>query len=332
MVNSADFSGKLAVDVKDLGALRESAKQNSPDSIKAAAKQFEALFMNMVMKSMREATPQDGLFENQQTKMYTSMLDQQISQNLANRGVGLADVLVRQLSNNRGIAAEPAKNGEAAADANTSAGVALPGNVNPTRQAQIAAFQEQLRLQNADGGLSNGVQFNPMSAPAAASAPIDARSRSRHAHVRAFEDRVGQHAEEASRATGIPAKFMVGQAALESGWGKREIRAPDGSNSHNLFGIKATSGWKGKVVEVATTEYVNGVPHAKMEKFRAYDSYADSFRDYARMLTKNPRYENVIASAGDASSFAHGLQRAGYATDPQYAAKLTRIIQQTLSA
>ncbi len=334
MVNSADLSGKLAVDVKDLSALRESAKQNSPDSIKAAAKQFEALFMNMVMKSMREATPQEGLFDSQQTKMYTSMMDQQISQTLANRGVGLADVLVRQLSNNRGVAVEPGKEGGAAAGANagTNAGMGLPGGVNPTRQAQIAAFQEQLRLQNEDGGLSNGVRFNPMSAPAAAPVYAEAKSRARAPHVRAFEDRVGQHAEEASRATGIPAKFMLGQAALESGWGKREIRAADGSNSHNLFGIKATSGWKGKVVEVATTEYVNGVPHAKMEKFRAYDSYADSFRDYARMLTKNPRYENVIANAQDASSFAHGLQRAGYATDPQYAAKLIRIIQQTLSA
>src|SRR5690606_12274707 len=96
MNNSVDLSGKLALDARDLGALRQSSRENSPESIKAAAKQFEALFMNMVMKSMREATPQEGMFDNQQTKMYTSMLDQQLSQTLANRGVGLADVLVRQ--------------------------------------------------------------------------------------------------------------------------------------------------------------------------------------------------------------------------------------------
>ncbi len=333
MTNSVDFSGKLAVDVKDLSALRESARQNSPESVKAAAKQFEALFMNMIMKSMREATPQEGMFESQQTKMYTSMLDQQLSQTLANRGVGLAEVLERQLSNNRGVTPPvPGAEGAAATDTSANAGMTLPGTLNSTRQAQIAAFQEQLRLQNEDGGRSNGSLFNPMSTPAAASAPTEGKSRARQSHVRAFEDRLGQHAEEASRATGIPAKFMLGQAALESGWGKREIRAADGSNSHNLFGIKATGGWKGKVVEVATTEYINGTPHAKMEKFRAYDTYADSFRDYARLLTTNPRYENVIANAQDASSFAQGLQRAGYATDPNYAAKLTRIIEQNLSA
>jgi flagellar protein FlgJ len=150
--------------------------------------------------------------------------------------------------------------------------------------------------------------------------------------VRAFEERLGAHAEQASRATGIPAKFMLGQAALESGWGRHEIRAADGSPSHNLFGIKATGGWQGRVVEVATTEYVNGVAQRKMEKFRAYDSYADAFSDYASLLSNNPRYRGVLANAGDASGFAWGLQRAGYATDPQYAAKLTRIIERNLAA
>jgi flagellar protein FlgJ len=123
---------------------------------------------------------------------------------------------------------------------------------------------------------------------------------------------------------------MLGQAALESGWGKREIQNADGSASHNLFGIKAGPGWKGKVVTAVTTEYVNGVPQTRVEKFRAYDSYAAGFKDYAALLTNNPRYERVLASAGDAASFAHGLQRAGYATDPHYAAKLSRIINHSL--
>ncbi|QAU34350.1 flagellar assembly peptidoglycan hydrolase FlgJ [Janthinobacterium sp. 17J80-10] len=339
MSNSVDFSGKLALDSRGLGALRESARQQSPESIKAAAKQFEALFMNMVMKSMREATPQDGMFDNQQTKMYTSMLDQQLSQTLANRGVGLADVLARQLSANRGL--PPPAPGEAGDAGNAATGGAAADGIsgmapvrqlNPQRQAQIAAFQEQLRLQNEEGGSGMTPGGMPGQAGSASGVAEAGKSRSRHAHVRAFEDRLAHHADEASRATGIPAKFMLGQAALETGWGKREIRGADGSNSFNLFGIKATGGWKGKVVEVATTEYVNGAPQIKREKFRAYDSYADSFRDYARLLGQNPRYENVIANAQDASGFAHGLQRAGYATDPQYAAKLTRIIQQTLSA
>jgi flagellar protein FlgJ len=149
-------------------------------------------------------------------------------------------------------------------------------------------------------------------------------------HVASFQQKLGADAEAASQATGIPAKFMLGQAALESGWGKREIKNADGSASHNLFGIKAGPGWKGKVATAVTTEYVGGVPQTRVEKFRAYDSYADGFKDYAKMLSTNPRYEKVLASAGDASSFAHGLQKAGYATDPHYAAKLSRIITHSL--
>jgi flagellar protein FlgJ len=123
---------------------------------------------------------------------------------------------------------------------------------------------------------------------------------------------------------------MLGQAALESGWGRREIKGRDGTNSHNLFGIKAGPDWKGKTVQAVTTEYVNGVAQRKVERFRAYDTYADSFKDYARLLSSNPRYEKVLASAGDATKFAQGLQRAGYATDPHYAAKLTSIIKRSL--
>jgi flagellar protein FlgJ len=149
--------------------------------------------------------------------------------------------------------------------------------------------------------------------------------------VRAFQDKLADAAEEAEQATGVPAKFMLGQAALETGWGRRVIRNADGSSSNNLFGIKAGPGWKGKVATAVTTEYVNGKPHARVEKFRAYDSHADAFKDYARMLSNNPRYEKVLAHGGDAATFAHGLQRAGYATDPQYAAKLSRIIKHSLA-
>lgn len=126
---------------------------------------------------------------------------------------------------------------------------------------------------------------------------------------------------------------MLGQAALETGWGRREIKGRDGSNSNNLFGIKAGPDWKGRVVETATTEYINGKPQTRVEKFRAYDSYADSFKDYARLLSSNPRYEKALAAAGstDAAGFAMGLQRAGYATDPNYASKLAGIIKRTLA-
>jgi flagellar protein FlgJ len=150
-------------------------------------------------------------------------------------------------------------------------------------------------------------------------------------HVRAFQEKLHEHAHAAEQTTGVPAKFMLGQAALETGWGKRMIKNADGTSSNNLFGIKAGPGWKGKVALATTTEYVNGKPQTRVEKFRAYDTPADSFRDYARLITNNPRYEKVIANGGDAESFARGLQRAGYATDPNYAAKLTRLIKHSLA-
>jgi peptidoglycan hydrolase FlgJ len=304
MISPANLNGKLAIDVKDVNELRNSARQNSPEALKGAAQQFEALFMNMVLKSMREATPQEGLFDSQQSRMYTSMLDQQLSQTLASKGVGLADALFRQLST---------KLGDTAAPDESDLSTIMPSSL--TRGSASPLPLPSLDRPTATGTVDS-VKPNP----------------SQPAHVRGFLERLGSHAEEASRATGIPAKFMLGQAALESGWGKREIVGANGAASHNLFGIKATGGWKGKVVEAVTTEYVNGTPQTKVEKFRAYDSYADAFRDYANLLSKNPRYEAVIANARSVEGFAQGLQRAGYATDPQYAAKLTRIIKQTMSA
>ncbi len=283
MIRQNDLSNTAAFDVKGIGELRQSAKANDPAALKTAATQFEAMFINMMMKSMRDATPQDGMMDNQQSKMFTTMMDQQTSQNLAKRGTGLADVLIRQL----------------------------------TQAAQLQPFPS-----------------DAPAAPVAVAAPVASASaapaRTQAPHVRAFQEKLEVHAQEASRTTGIPAKFMLGQAALESGWGKHEIKGRDGATSHNLFGIKAGANWTGKVAEAVTTEYVNGVAQTRVEKFRAYDSYADSFKDYAKLITGNKRYEKVLASAGDASSFAQGLQRAGYATDPNYAAKLTRIIKHSL--
>jgi flagellar protein FlgJ len=137
-------------------------------------------------------------------------------------------------------------------------------------------------------------------------------------------------ARAAEAATGIPANNILGQAALESGWGKHEIKMKDGSPSHNLFGIKADSSWKGKVAEVTTTEYIGGVARKVTAKFRAYDSYEDGFKDHASLLTKSPRYSQTVAQADTANGFARGLQKAGYATDPAYADKLTRVINTTL--
>lgn len=302
-----DLAANAAYDPKGLSQLGQSAKANDPAALKAAATQFEALFINMMMKSMREATPKDGIMDSEQAKTFTTMLDQQTAQNLAKRGTGLGDLLMRQLTANSAALTQAAETGS-------------------TSDSSLPAALEALKEQSENKA--------SLAAPAAGAAAVgereDSRRKAQAPHVRAFQDKLGAHADAASRDTGIPAKFMLGQAALESGWGKREIKNRDGSASHNLFGIKAGADWSGKTVEAVTTEYVNGVPQTRRETFRAYDNYADSFKDYAKLLSSNKRYEKVLASGGDAASFAQGLQRAGYATDPHYATKLTRIIKHSL--
>jgi flagellar protein FlgJ len=300
----------FALDTQGLGDLKRSAKTGSQEATRGAAQQFEALFINQMMKSMRDATPADGLMDNQQTKMFTGMLDQQLSQNMAKRGMGLADVLVRQLSVQNDAKALAIGGVDGAAGTN---GAASAIDI-PLLQKQSGPLKGMDGVQTS--GITNGVS---------------ASGRTQAPHVRAFQEKLGAHAAEAEAVTGVPAKFMLGQAALETGWGKRMIRNADGSNANNLFGIKAGPNWKGKVATAVTTEYVNGHPRQKVERFRSYETPADSFKDYARMIANNPRYEKVLNHAGDASAFAHGLQRAGYATDPHYGTKLSKIIKHSLA-
>nr|WP_315466942.1 flagellar assembly peptidoglycan hydrolase FlgJ [uncultured Undibacterium sp.] len=303
MIGRTDMSEQLAFDSKSLNALRHSSKDNSAESIKAAATQFEALFVNMMLKSMRQAGGgEGGMFDNEQSRMYTSMMDQQISQKMASRGIGLADAMVRQLTNN--AMSQVLQTEEA-----PTVPLGGMGAINQYVQQQKNSLQADQIL--------------------ASTGSIESNSSSRH--VQEFTQKLGIHAELASQSTGIPAKFMLGQAALESGWGKKEIKALDGSTSHNVFGIKANANWKGRTVDALTTEYVNGVAYQKVEKFRAYGNYSEAFRDYAKLISDNPRYQNVMQNTGDASQFAHALQKAGYATDPQYAQKLSKVIRQSFS-
>ena len=289
------------LDTAGLARLREAAKTNSPEAVKAASKQFEALFLEMVMKSMRDATPSEGLMDGEQGKMMQGMLDQQYARTLSSRGIGLADVLARQLSPQ--VAPAPARDRMAGA---SSPGAAPAGEPTVAQSVARPAMSTQ----------------GSYAAPAPAPAPSTAAART----PQAFTGKLASHAEAASAVTGIPAKFMLGQAALETGWGRREIRHADGSNTFNVFGIKAGSGWRGKVAEVTTTEFIDGVAHKRTARFRAYDSYAEAFHDYARMLSTSPRYRDAVASVADAGGFADALQRAGYATDPFYAKKLKGVI------
>ncbi|PZU34091.1 MAG: flagellar assembly peptidoglycan hydrolase FlgJ [Acidovorax sp.] len=194
------------------------------------------------------------------------------------------------------------------------------------------AIQRQLSRQLGGDGQTTLVPGSTLSMDVALrkAAPAD---NPRAASPKGRDDFVQHHraaAERVARSSGIPASFMLGQAGHETGWGKGEIRHKDGSNSFNLFGIKAGKGWTGKVAEVTTTEYINGAPRKVVAKFRAYDSFEESFRDYARLINDNPRYEKAREKTHSAVAYATELQKAGYATDPQYAAKLSRAIQSTL--
>lgn len=283
-VNSAG----LAVDAKALESLKQKAKSSPQQATRQAAQQFEAMFMNMLLKSMREALPNSDPLASSAGKTFTGMLDSELAQKMAaGKGLGLADVMVRQLE--RKPAASP--------------GAASSPALKPLQPSAAP------------------VQTPAASAPTAPAGTTQTQKD--------FVSRMQAPARAAAKESGIPEHFMLGQAALESGWGRREIRTADGGTSHNLFGIKAGRNWTGPTVETMTTEYVNGTPRKVVEKFRAYASYADSFRDYAKLIGNNPRYAEAARSGGDAQVFANRVQAAGYATDPNYAGKLARVIHQT---
>ena len=288
MVNRLGTSataGKLALDTQSLEQLRAQAKQSPDQALKAAAQQFESVFLNMMLKSMREATPQDGMLDSEQTRMFTGMLDQQLAQSMSSRGVGLADIMVKQLS--RTMEGQP------------GSGEWGVGSGKLPSQPPVSSPQSSISV--LPSAYNGTVQQN-------------------------FISRMLPHATQASQASGVPPQLMLGQAALESGWGKREINMADGSNSYNLFGIKANANWNGKVAEGLTTEYKNGVAYKQVERFRAYSSYAEAFQDYAGMIGNNPRYSEVLQQGGDITGMAQAMQKAGYATDPKYAEKLVRVM------
>ena len=304
---------RAAFDVRSTQDLRAQFKNNPEQGLKVAAQQFEAMFLQMVMKSMRDATPQDGLLNSDASRFYTGMLDQQMAQNMATRGNGLgfARLIEQQLGRQLSGTQEKSDAGTAATtSAANAAGASLPLATSDAGHLRHTPVFGQLPT---SGAYANQRQ------------PEVSSTQDSPATSREFVNRVWPHAVEASRSTGIPPQFLVGHSALESGWGRSEIRRADGTSSYNLFGVKAGKNWTGPTVEATTTEYVNGQPQQAVERFRAYGSYEEAFRDYAGLLRTSPRYSGVIGSQ-DGAEFARRLQQAGYATDPMYADKLARII------
>ncbi|MFG6456672.1 flagellar assembly peptidoglycan hydrolase FlgJ [Roseateles sp. BYS96W] len=280
---ASSFQSISGQSLGSLDALKAQASRDPKGTIRETAKQFESLFMQEVMKSMRASTLSSGMLDNSATQLGTEMLDTQFAGKMSGLPGGLSDAIQKQLQRQMGVKD------------------LSPESVQKASQTTLAQALPAL----ATKGIPN--------------------------HVQSFIQKHDAAARAASAATGIPASFMVAQAAHESGWGKREITGADGTKSHNVFGIKATPGWTGKTVDVQTTEVINGQAHKVVAKFRAYGSYDEAFKDYARLLGSNDRYAKVVAEAqsGNAAGFARGLQQAGYATDPAYAEKIAKTIQTT---
>lgn len=277
--------------------LRRMAREESPEAADAAARQFEALFIQMMLKSMRDAMPAESGMDGDQVRFYREMFDQQIALEMSRGdGIGLRESMLR------GLAPETPPAAAAAAD------LRLPEQRVPAR----AAWPVEAAVRSAPSppdtqSVISGVPWRPES-------------------PEAFIRELWPHAERAGAALGLAPEVLLAQSALETGWGRHVIPRGDGSSSHNLFGIKADARWSGDRVQVNTLEYVDGVAEQQRAAFRAYDSPAESFTDYVDFLQRNPRYRGALAQASDAEGYLRGLQSAGYATDPAYADKILDIL------
>lgn len=291
-------------DFNGLAKLKTQARKESPEALKEAAKQFEAIFLNNILKSMRQAKLADGALDNDQSKFYSDMYDQQLAVHLSGTpGVGLADLIVKQLSPDK---SEGEK--KTVSDYRDEAGVALTA-VNDG-QARIRAYSYR------DRPLGEMTEISLQS-------DQDQSISSAEEFVRQLHP----YAQQAARALGVEPRALLAQAALETGWGRSLIKNGNGSNSYNLFNIKAGKSWQGKQARISTLEFEQGVAKKVNAGFRSYNSFQESFQDYVDFIKNNPRYADALKKAGNAEHYMRELQQAGYATDPKYADKVMSIYQ-----
>lgn len=341
-------------DFQGLRDLQRGAVENDPEALREVARQFEALFIQMIMKSSREANEIIGgdnrLLHSKEMSFFEGMLDEQfslaISQGGGGQGLGLAQMLVSQLSRTQ---PEPT---EAVPDAVRRSAQQLSDDVvqrlaerrlNFTRAAvplAAAAQVPQAPLSRSDSEriaqaleatrrppyveASEYVGRQPLEMTGL---PVREDKRTYFATPEEFINYLYPLAQEAAARLGVDPRFMLAQSALETGWGRHMIARADGSNSFNLFGIKADRRWSGEAAEVPTLEYRHGRPQQERWAFRAYDSFAHAMHDYVDFLLANPRYQPALEQTDNPRAFARGLQQAGYATDPRYAQKIIHIME-----
>ncbi len=293
-------AANLYTDFKQLADLKRQAQQNSDQALEKVAKQFEAVFLQMMLKQMRQASMGDPIFNSNGLEFYRDMHDQQLAMQLSDQGsIGIAALIVRQLQ---------------------------PTNrFSGSTQKSVADYQRRPLS-------SIPVSAHPEDKAGKMIKPTDNTPPDRFASPQQFVKTLLPEARKAAQTLGIDPKLLIAQAALETGWGKKIIHHPDGRSSHNLFNIKAGRAWSGGRVNVGTLEYVDGVAVKKQADFRAYDNYRQSFADYVALL-QQPRYREALDKADNPKAYLEALQQAGYATDPDYADKILSIYQrQTLAA
>jgi len=305
--NFADFAA--------LTRLKAAARTDKRAATSTVARQFETIFTQMMLKSMRSASMGSGILDSEQSKQYRDLADQQLATTLSTRGkgLGIAALLERQLGGH---------------DAKTDAAQAL--NPLPRRPAamQTLAVAPSNLVDDAKAlhqGLRPALKATFTAIDSAANGSLTRVRDALPASAGEFVRTMLPHAQAAAEKLGVSVRAVLAHAALETGWGRHMPHAAGGASSNNLFGIKAGASWDGAKARVSTTEYENGVAVRRVDSFRAYDSPSGSFSDYADLIAGNPRYAAALGHGDDVHGFAKALQRGGYATDPSYAAKLARI-------
>lgn len=333
MIGDKSTSGNYAKaqnayhDFEGLRELKKGAVEEDPEALKEVARQFEALFIQMILKSAREADElvggEESLMRSKDMSFFQGMLDEQFSiamtQSNGGKGLGLADVLVKQLAK-----APKTTEGDVSEEVRRGAQLLTEDamqQINNRRLRFSQTTQEAQRPPLSAAGDTTGRK--PLEIEGL---PVSKDKRAYFASPEDFVRHIYPLAQKAAERLGLDPKLMVAQTALETGWGKFMIPREDGSSSFNLFNIKADQRWKGESAEVQTLEFRNGQPQQERWPFRAYESLEESVHDYIDFLTANPRYQQALEKAADPQAFAKGLQQAGYATDPRYARKIINIM------
>jgi flagellar protein FlgJ len=294
------------LDQNSLNSVKAMGRHNDPKALKEIAKKFEAMFVQQMLKSMRDANEvfaEGDMFSSEEVKFHQDMLDQQMVLNLTSgEGIGLAKSMYQQMEKMYGKKSAVSEEGEADALKNSA-----------VNQLQSIKATKPLTSRSAVG-----------EAP-----PLISRTGIKSAIAKTPEEFVATvrpYAEKAAAELNINPDVLLAQAALETGWGKHLLHDTQGNNSFNMFNIKANAGWQGKSVGVNSLEYKQGVTQQERSEFRQYDNYLQSFTDYVNLIKNNPRYQQVMAAGSDSAGYADALQKTGYATDPQYADKIKRLL------